>query len=727
MPDNNYMQLLNVEELLDTYNFIVPEIQREYVWGNNVNEILSIFIEDIKEGKAQALATADVEKRLNELLQHGKADEIDRLINNLQHLSEVKDGKSLNIGFLYSYRPDYYFYDDVSIDAYLIDGQQRLTTLVLLLFYFSIKEQRQVDFKALIRFDAATEHIAFDYRVRNITHRFLFDLISRCNTLHDIENVKERTWFLSAYGTDVTVKAMVSALEIINKAFASDETNYYDYVKSGVRFWHFKTEETDQGEELYITMNSRGKQLADNENLHALLFETEEAKTDEKGWSIQWEEWQDFFWKHKQEDESSADRGFDNFLNCVAGLEAYLKGGSSSFNSDAKPPVKKVKQYLSLSAIQNHFEAVKYLLNEESINTFKAQYEYCDWLDESLEKFKDVMFHSDTKWFVDYNDQNLGTERNRMVFIWSWLMYYDEAVKTDNLTPANGYRFLRLFWLKFNNYIRSVKLLRELIPQKLQNGIWSAGETEEERLKHAYLIEIDGEKALRPIEAAIWKIEDHPINLNGRDVGGINSSHLVDYPSGPDLKVLQYIGDRFNCLFPDNANYISNALKNVLLFYGDYSTENKTGNYVNRDFGDERKIVRGDVFKQFFENYKGEELDEIWEEKKREFIAKHREDIKNATDRLPFNDRLTTLQLYSVLLQSSMWEFGSHIAIGAESIDSYEEQGINNYGLTVFEAVNGSIENTNGKRYTRLNLWMKITNEGEDCNAPLEKLKAMLD
>ncbi len=50
MSTNNTMEELSVKELMTKYNLIVPEIQREYVWGNNEFDILDVFIQDIKDG-----------------------------------------------------------------------------------------------------------------------------------------------------------------------------------------------------------------------------------------------------------------------------------------------------------------------------------------------------------------------------------------------------------------------------------------------------------------------------------------------------------------------------------------------------------------------------------------------------------------------------------------------------------------------------------------------------
>ena len=54
MSAKKSMEELSVAELIGKYNMIVPEIQREYVWGLNKNDILNTFINDIKGGVAQS-------------------------------------------------------------------------------------------------------------------------------------------------------------------------------------------------------------------------------------------------------------------------------------------------------------------------------------------------------------------------------------------------------------------------------------------------------------------------------------------------------------------------------------------------------------------------------------------------------------------------------------------------------------------------------------------------
>ena len=88
------MDKKNINDLLNDFNFVVPEIQREYVWGANKNKrVLSQFLKDLDHKLGQGDA---------------------------------------NIGFLYSY--------ESGAEHYLIDGQQRYTTILLLCYYLAALE-----------------------------------------------------------------------------------------------------------------------------------------------------------------------------------------------------------------------------------------------------------------------------------------------------------------------------------------------------------------------------------------------------------------------------------------------------------------------------------------------------------------------------------------------------------------------------------------------------------
>lgn len=387
------MKEVSVEEILNQFSLIVPEIQREYVWGLNQYGIFEAFLKDIKDGfQSEGEVPAEV-KSLQATIENPLLD--DAIKQNLISLLEgmKKPVVAMNIGFLYSYKPGYYIGNDREEDLYLIDGQQRFTTLFLTLFYFSLKEDRKEDFLLLFKFDAAKEKIAFDYRVRSITHQFIIELISKCETLEDLLNIREKGWFLANYSMDTTVKSITGhdensgVFNLLNNFFKEDTNKYFNFIKSDIKFWHFKTEETSQGEELYITMNSRGQQLADNETIRARLFDDDEVRANSIYWSEQWELWQDFFWKHrnKKKEGISADEGFNEFLRWVQLLKMWelnFKNGSNS--PELAKQFEKVSQwesgsqlninYLELHDIELTFKALVFLYKTLDITKFKDLY-----------------------------------------------------------------------------------------------------------------------------------------------------------------------------------------------------------------------------------------------------------------------------------------------------------------------------------------------------------------
>jgi hypothetical protein len=399
MSQHQTMEEVSVEDLLNRYNLIVPEIQREYVWGNNPQKILTIFCEDIRESRAERFSENSITYKTKAFIQNVLPGADDDIRENLQNLLKKSDWEDdyMNIGFLYSYKPNYNVFNDTYEDINLIDGQQRITTLFLLLFYFAIQERRKVNFEDFLRYDKSSGQLAFDYRVRSLTHNFLVDLIAKVSSIDDIAGIKKTSWFLSNYHDDPTISAMVSGLILMESTFRSDKVLYYDFLKTKVRFWHFRTEETFQGEELYITMNSRGQQLADNENVRGKLFEPARLKKagyNELYWSERWEIWQDFFWRHrnKQKSRSNADAGFNEFLRWIQ-IIRMVEMEQSIADDDNEEALDKKKiievmhwpdesqynvAYLDMTEIDLFFGAIKYLYEDlpKELSAIKKQYKF---------------------------------------------------------------------------------------------------------------------------------------------------------------------------------------------------------------------------------------------------------------------------------------------------------------------------------------------------------------
>jgi len=663
------MKQVSVSELLKEHSLVVPEIQREYVWGKNDYDILDTFLEDIKKGFKNNNQEDINENPLQKLLEKATIEEREAIKLLLDKSNEAKGFNNfMNIGFLYSYKPNYYINDEGK-DAYLIDGQQRFTTIFLILFYLSIKEKNVEEFRKLYRVKESESKIAFDYRVRALTHNFIIDLISETKNIDDLLSIKGKRWFLSNYKRDTTISAIVGddnskgAFHIIHKHFKDESFNYFDFVRNNIKFWHFKTEETSQGEELYITMNSRGQQLADNETIRAILFKSKDAKNNPLKWSRLWEEWQDLFWKNRSENDRSADNGFNEFLACIGGLENYLnKSGKfyskENFDKFKQISTKDIIKNLDLPKIEKFVNCLKFIIEEE--NTFRIQYNsYSEWVGKCIKLIWDLFNTESTNWFADVKDSNRGTELNRMVFLWSILLYSKniEVIERDEF-----FRVLRYSYIRYNNYDRSVPTISSTVSNIIDNGFLnSTNLSSEEISKNSVLISKNKSKEIRRYEELIWEIEDHKFNLNGRDVGGKNISHLIDLNDDISIVQLENVRNKFYEIFPLKEDNML-ELQSVLLYYSTYWYQVSPYYYTNYEFYDWRYIIReidnnktGDriAFSKFFKDFlKFNGSLSFFLNKKRAIILDWR-DADNFRKKLIW---------YNQYIGETMWSQGNNIA-----------------------------------------------------------------
>lgn len=308
------MDKRNIDNLL-LENLVVPEIQREYVWGGTRNrKVLEQFLQDLGQ----------------KLGSKGEA----------------------NIGFLYSYKS--------GSEHYLIDGQQRFTTILLLLFYLSVKEGTHKEFVRRLRLDDSLQ--AFSYRVRSHTESFLQNLLKNAAT--NSRNIRDQKWFKSEYRGDPTIDAMLGALDAFKEIVLSAASITYNGIMEKVFFWYFDVEKTSQGEELYITMNSRGEKLTDSEQIKPRLFRKEAETAKKMYFGKKWDEWEEFFYRKElrlfYKKGFRKDRGIgtiDTAMNNIIRIVLELKTGRE--HSSIKP-VEDAEE-ISLGDIETYMDAIREL------------------------------------------------------------------------------------------------------------------------------------------------------------------------------------------------------------------------------------------------------------------------------------------------------------------------------------------------------------------------------
>lgn len=216
----------------------VPMIQRDYAQGRNNNaakEIREIFLNNLLKG-------------IESVVFENKAP--------------------LELDFIYGYIESGTFIP--------LDGQQRLTTLYLIHWYYAFKENRLSDL--------TLPFSKFNYQTRQSSTDFLKKLSTEIN-IEDYEAIftndesfksviKDKNWYFVNWKYDLTIQSCITMLDEIHRIFKDSEINFDNLVSEvnpPIVFNFLDIRDFGLSDDLYIKMNSRGKPLTKFENLKAEL------------------------------------------------------------------------------------------------------------------------------------------------------------------------------------------------------------------------------------------------------------------------------------------------------------------------------------------------------------------------------------------------------------------------------------------------------------------------
>ena len=466
------MEELSIEKLLD-YILIIPEIQREYVWGSN-KEVLTKFLSELN--------------------------------------ISLQNSKNTNIGFLYSY--DTRNKEDCETrigEHFIIDGQQRLTTIVLLAFYYAVKESKINDFKTRIKAENPLMH--FSYRVRPLTEQFLQNLFAdKTITIDILRDLRNAKWYVSDYENDKTIESICNLYKFIfdnEKSFCN--LNYASLLQQ-VRFYYFDVQQTSQGEELYITMNSRGEQLKDSEQIKPYILENIKDRAVRFEAAKQWDEWEDFFFTYLQnkdlENINKIDIAIENIIKIA--LELYgQKNISNNSSENEKWEYNNINVPVDSKRIE--FNQIKYVYNiiRELIdikqNTIPEEIKELNFLNFLFETSR----NEETLFLIEtlITAISLGyaiSDKNILRFIRLIKNAYVYKVKVINHEPL--LKFLNKLKCKKSsekpsNIYEYIKTIYENNPNELE-GVFIKGENQEEIYKiEAIINKSASEKDIEDAEA----------------------------------------------------------------------------------------------------------------------------------------------------------------------------------------------------------------------------------
>ena len=302
---------------------IIPEIQRDYVWkDSNVRGLMESIIKHFSEKESLEL---DIVVRKT-----GKTLDMD--VTKLLSEEYTRMVHSTRIGFIYAYHsPDY------PGKFFLIDGQQRLTTIFLLLLA-AYKGAGWQDSYIQQYFKSGLPKL--DYKVREVTHDFMVDFIRHETGATASTPFTESELFYEYYNKDVTTSSLLNNYNVIEEMLIerclkwNDPSHFYEqfvnYVENYIEFNYFDTNISETGEKLYLYMNSRGEGLSDQESLRPLLIGRSDKKLEA---GEKWEDWQNFFWLHRGNNKN-ADPGFQEFLKWCTFLHICLTDSPITYNGE---------------------------------------------------------------------------------------------------------------------------------------------------------------------------------------------------------------------------------------------------------------------------------------------------------------------------------------------------------------------------------------------------------
>lgn len=327
---------------------IIPDLQRDYCWGTTND----------KEG----------------------INLVERFIDNLM---KNKD-KELNLGLLYGYEAPLGHIQ-------LCDGQQRITTLFLLLGMINKKSNDTFRRYLISEKEESDDWEPYlQYSIRESSLYFLSDLTRFFfieNKNLSVSDIKMQPWYFKDYDLDPSIQSMIAAMEIIGCKIQNDDCeNFGKSIVEKLSFLYYDMGNRTKGEETFVVINTTGEPLSPTENLKPLLISKQEKEKQDEC-AQKWETWEQFFWNNRGENDT-ADNGLNEFFRWLMLLNLDVE--SKEFKQIQNTGTYKFDLNIKFDKIDEYFKVV----SERLFNEKNAEFpQNIDWLS------PDINGNSQVVWF----------------------------------------------------------------------------------------------------------------------------------------------------------------------------------------------------------------------------------------------------------------------------------------------------------------------------------------
>lgn len=478
------LQLYNIKELLNN-KYVIPIYQRNFAWS---------------EG------------------------EIRQLILDIADASENTD--NYYIGTLITYDRGNNLFE-------IIDGQQRLTTLSILLSL--IKNKYKDKYKKYIS-KSYSLNLTFDSR-KNSTYtlKALYD-----KDENDIEKYISENQNSITEGYNICKKVLT---EILKEKFRNNEAKFFEYLFNNVKILQVLVLEDTDLNHYFEIMNSRGEQLEMHEILKARLLDKLENENDKFIFNLIWEacsNMESYIQLGFKKD--LRDRIFKNDLNTLISKEELYSIDYKYNNLNIDKETKTIKDIIKLENNISDFE------NDKEDNEEQEVFN-------SIINFPNFLLHV-LKIQVSYKNEDMPLYDNRLekdktplddkrlLETFNIFLENGDKEKIKNFVKSFGYNLLKIKFL-FDKYI---------IKRELKSDNWS--------LKQLKLSENK--------KSNYYKYTFSENDNNEEDDTGINKKILMllsmFHTSYPTLVYKNWLNYVLKYLFREkniNAEDYKNKLKNL--------------------------------------------------------------------------------------------------------------------------------------------------------------------
>lgn len=471
---------------------VIPDLQRDYCWGDNVwNKEKTVKIELVSDFIKNLLST---------------------------YINNHKD--DLTLGLIYGY-------ENPKHHIQLSDGQQRITTLFLLIGMLNKRTENKFQ-KHLIsdyELNEDDKEPYLQYAIRESTLYFLGDLVNEFFLKVDIKKVEDiikQDWYFREYDLDSSIQSMISALKTIEHLLDErgddfSHENFGKFILEKLKMIYYDMGNRTRGEETFVIINTTGEPLTATENLKPILIGNIKDKNIRNKASNEWEEREEWFWQNRNKEETTSDNAMNDFFIWYWQIrllqekswknkksyslnthELFLKKPEIHNENEENPQVERWEESIKPEAIHRYFNALVKLIElsedekiKKVLETIKKETIYLNWYRKAdldvvlpliayIEKFeKPKYFHEFVRRIRKNYFDRIWKERNKNFVDWRHIIQIIEDCETERQvlkyeTKNRTDKFLKIANVSLNEWYNKEEKLKAVLKKdnKEKIEIW---------------------------------------------------------------------------------------------------------------------------------------------------------------------------------------------------------------------------------------------------------------